>query len=1452
MRVGKLAASDIAGYDYIEVENGRLSDSQIEYRKLRAKVMSGESLTFEEEVRVNGDYYLSRLKSSMEENGIDSWSGTDIDSIYPYEYWDYNSTYSTADVNGLLYLEYCRRLGIQPKFCGLNAEHKETQHGDFRNLHGYWKLLIDRRMYDTKGRYQHLAPVNILGTNKSTVPGFSMDLVTPEGLEARKAEYKAIGLDYSVTRAADTEGAKIVSDATMEDMSKYAELHRDIDADKAKAQYAEMSNRKNLAEYFDNEKAYLRSTKEKYAKELGVEEKKKSSEKLDSTMFSFKGERASQNDPSLRVATDMMYNQLKNSRISAKKKVEMVWAATGWLSTSEGWWKEIDDSRVAIKPEFLAKFRQQSEIDETQRLFEKATETRDACNKALLDGDFEKANELSYVAKDARVAYYNYIENLDNELSKLPNEKTYVGDLINFPELFDCYPLVADIPVYLKTDMRSSLHGEFTAYGHGLITLNRKSPASEISATLLHEIQHAIQHSEMWNMDADNRRTYEKRHKEIQAWDVGNRHSMTAEERASTMPAKFSIRTEAPPKKTVKAYKLMRLDANGLHPLFIDSQQVVEQGVWYNADSPDLSWLKNVPSGDHLVNLTTGESISFEQYLKEHNYKSRKNPNNSDVKWAEQNGFRFMHIEDKSSSSQAKSMAAKYGDARAYYNWGINGSAKSSDGQGSASTYALRPGWHFGEVPSMHQIGYGDSKDLRLDNQVWVEVEMSADVDYQAEAESNASKDIPSHIPTNGYYTYATNPTQKKTGNAEKDADKPDWYVAGAFKIVRILSDAEADEIVKANNLKKGKNVPLDYRRISGKMYDAKSNSLVDPSSKTNKYSVKELNPPTRKSGSMFSGGGLIEQGLGYELLDKQFGVEYNSKIAAVYRNNYGHQIFAGEDNGDVIKFNSERVKDLWALHCSPVCHDFSNQKQRRKITPEELKLDMDAAKAVARHIKAGNEGDLKVFTLENAPGYKNSEMLKVITDQLDNMGWKWDVDVYNSADYGSATSRRRCLLRAVKDGELPAKPQKIGTDKTWDSVTRDLWDSFRVMPFAPNQLDAIANTPGLDVRNNDKAILCLGTTNGHTMVWAEEGELSPTLTTKISDARLVLPGGKVVKPSVQFFGRIMGMPDSYKYPTKATRNETVGYTIVGNGVPVELTKAVIGGLYESKYNQETGKQMYSFKDKSVSEMNTEFMDLAKKYETNPKDEETVMKLRSLVRGYAKKKGYDTYAFHGTKPNSAGDGGFGFTIFDSKFSDDNLSLFATTSNDMAQTYSGVRGIKEIGNRSGIPSKIKSIFGSNATFKTSKTADNTRKTCLCESMKNMYELTYNLPIEDAIKKYGYDSDEVEVLRMYGDLANAFVSQYGDRIVHGYVTLNPDADIDYEIPGKSAPDGIDDLEEESDEYAMAYLKSVYDDFKNTGTVDVSNMEWISSPGFFNSELYQRAFGDTGSLVEDIGWL
>lgn len=322
--------------------------------------------------------------------------------------------------------------------------------------------------------------------------------------------------------------------------------------------------------------------------------------------------------------------------------------------------------------------------------------------------------------------------------------------------------------------------------------------------------------------------------------------------------------------------------------------------------------------------------------------------------------------------------------------------------------------------------------------------------------------------------------------------------------------------------------------------------------------------------GSLFSGGGTLEAGLVYQMLDKEFAVEYKASLASVYADNHGKEhLFVG----DVQDFKSKGKQNVFYLHASPVCKNFSPASYKGG----ETELDILTAKATARVLA---EQMPQVFTVENVKRYIGSEAYNIIINKLNELGYTWDVDVYKASDYGNATKRERMIIRAVKDGELPAKPQKESTFTSWGEATRDLWETDLIPSYlVKSKEDAIKNTPelrGIDLTKLDKPLMIYDTTKRKTVTFSWADELAPTLTTKCGDARIIMPDGKVYAPTPKFMGRIQGLPDDYKYP-KAVTN---AFKIIGNGIPTQLTKAVIGGVLDSAYEQtHDGQVLYSDRD---------------------------------------------------------------------------------------------------------------------------------------------------------------------------------------------------------------------------------------------------------------------------------
>ena len=322
--------------------------------------------------------------------------------------------------------------------------------------------------------------------------------------------------------------------------------------------------------------------------------------------------------------------------------------------------------------------------------------------------------------------------------------------------------------------------------------------------------------------------------------------------------------------------------------------------------------------------------------------------------------------------------------------------------------------------------------------------------------------------------------------------------------------------------------------------------------------------------GSYFSGGGLLEEGL-KGIVNPTIAVEFNQKVAGVYRNNFGeHIVTADVRNVDPASLVKNIDGPVAYFHASPVCKNFSNAKRNA----EELPLDKETAQSTAKFI---GEVRPKIVTIENVKGYRNSDAMKIILDELEKQGYNYDVDVYNAADYGAYTSRERLIVRAVRDWPLPPKPIKMLADERpsgWFEAVADIIDE---LPQAKNGvadwMDTRLKAMGIDYRNIDKPLYIFGSGYAKDKIGhAFADELVPTLRTKGGDI-IVMPDGRVLKATPRVLARISGMSDEYEMP----KTDDLAHTIVGNGIPVQLTKAVMGSLIENvKSDLDAGNTEYS------------------------------------------------------------------------------------------------------------------------------------------------------------------------------------------------------------------------------------------------------------------------------------
>lgn len=383
--------------------------------------------------------------------------------------------------------------------------------------------------------------------------------------------------------------------------------------------------------------------------------------------------------------------------------------------------------------------------------------------------------------------------------------------------------------------------------------------------------------------------------------------------------------------------------------------------------------------------------------------------------------------------------------------------------------------------------------------------------------------------------------------------DMADGKVSGAADMAEDLKSLntpdEVDDAIKTAI----EDMPSGWKMANKKMIHIAQalgeNRKAEIAGEEPKFSLKDGS--LIKAGTYFSGGGLVEEGL-KGIIDPVIAVEYDEKISGVYRNNFGQHIVTADvrdvDPKELVKQIDGEVE---YFHASPACKNYSQAKSNHA----EVELDKETAASTAEFINAIKP---KVVTIENVKGYKDSDAMKTITDALDDNGYTWDADVYNAADYGGYTNRERLIVRAVRDGKLPEKPKKMARKSGWYEAVADIIPTLTekkngVAPWMDIRLKA----DGIDWRNIDKPLYVMGSAYADGKIpHAFADELLPTLRTKSGDV-IVMPDGKVYRAMGRVLARVSGVSDDYKMPF----SENLSHTIIGNGIPTQLTEHVIAPL---------------------------------------------------------------------------------------------------------------------------------------------------------------------------------------------------------------------------------------------------------------------------------------------------
>ena len=193
------------------------------------------------------------------------------------------------------------------------------------------------------------------------------------------------------------------------------------------------------------------------------------------TKYSFSGTRAKTADSSLFLKADRMLDKGFDS--------ETVRQETGWFKGYDGKMRfEIDDSQMKVYPNGDLKYRKaHPEYVELEELKKKQAKSE------LTEEELARLNKLDNI--------WGNEANRWNELLRSGNLQ--LENILEHDKLYASYPELKDIDIKIASS-ESGYLGEYNASKNS-ITINEKlleGDTTEVKKTLIHEIQHAIQHIE--------------------------------------------------------------------------------------------------------------------------------------------------------------------------------------------------------------------------------------------------------------------------------------------------------------------------------------------------------------------------------------------------------------------------------------------------------------------------------------------------------------------------------------------------------------------------------------------------------------------------------------------------------------------------------------------------------------------------------------------------------------------------------------------------------------------------------------------------------------------------------------------------------------------------------------------------------------------------------------------
>ncbi|MFB2895395.1 DNA cytosine methyltransferase [Aerosakkonemataceae cyanobacterium BLCC-F50] len=326
-------------------------------------------------------------------------------------------------------------------------------------------------------------------------------------------------------------------------------------------------------------------------------------------------------------------------------------------------------------------------------------------------------------------------------------------------------------------------------------------------------------------------------------------------------------------------------------------------------------------------------------------------------------------------------------------------------------------------------------------------------------------------------------------------------------------------------------------------------------------------NAPT--AGYLCGGGGIFSAGFYIAGIRSVWNIDSDPNdpklshaIAHIYKQNFGHPVIRQTLQKVVTSGKLTKLQPPDILVLTQPCKHLSRSNPKAKETSSDISTAEAAVIALETFLSP-------VFVVENVPEYQHSTSWSLVKSALTKLGYNYQTQIVNTADYGVPQERHRFIaiaFRGTREQNFPNPhpllpiPSVVG----WYEAIADLLPTLEDIEPTATQLQRIATLPS-HLLQQPLLIERVGAWGNPKVRLPEEPSwtirksiwIDQRHNSRANAINIRLPDGSWKNLGIRGAARLMTLPDWFALPDAAW----IAGSALGNGVPCLLATAIANAV---------------------------------------------------------------------------------------------------------------------------------------------------------------------------------------------------------------------------------------------------------------------------------------------------